>query len=76
MSHRLIKGARPGEMGVIARMTTAEERAGSPMVRSAPGEGLELIRELIKERGRRQEFDHQSDAPHDDVQWDAPSPDE
>ena len=74
MSHSLIHGARPEEMDVLARLTTAGERAESPLVRDALGAGLELIRDLIKERGRRQEFEDQAE-PHDDVQWDAPCPD-
>ncbi len=45
-------------------------------MRDALGEGLELIRELISERGRRQEFQDQWDTPHDDVPWDLPCPDE
>ncbi len=76
MSHHLIKGATSREMAVVSRLTTAEGRADSPMVRSALGEGLELIRELISERGRRQEFQDQWDTPHDDVPWDLPCPDE
>ncbi len=75
MSHRLIRGATSREMDVVARLTTAEGRADSPMVRSVLGEGLELIRELILERGRRDEFHDQADAPHDDVQFDPPCPD-
>ncbi len=76
MSHRLIRSATSEEMAVVARLTTAGERAESPLTRDALGEGLELIRELIAERGRRHEFDDQADIPHDDVQWDPPCPDE
>ncbi len=62
------------EITVLARLVVARERAGSPSVRAALGEGLALIAELIRERGRRRDFDDQADAPHDDVQWDAPCP--
>ena len=47
MSHSLIHGATPEEMDVLARLTTAGERAESPQVRDALGAGLELIRDLI-----------------------------
>jgi hypothetical protein len=74
--HSLIHGARPEEMATIAKMTVAEDRAETPLTRDALGEGLELIRQLILERGRRHDFDDQVDEPHDDVQWDVPCPDE
>ncbi len=76
MSHRLIRGATSREMDVVAKLTTAGERADSPSVKAALGEGLALIAELIAERGRRHDFDDQVDEPPDDVQWDAPCPDE
>jgi hypothetical protein len=76
MSHPLIHGARPEEMDVIAKLTTAGERTAEPIVLGALGEGLELIRRLIIERELRQEFDGQWDEPGDDTQWDAPAPDE
>ncbi len=76
MSHSLARGATSREMGVIARLTTAEERAGSPTVRAALCEGLELIRELIADRHRRQGLDEQMDeARADDASWDPPCPD-
>ncbi len=75
MSHALIRGATSGEMATVAKMVTAEQRAGSPSVRTALGEGLALIAELIGERGRRREFDDRLSSPHD-VQWDPLCPDE
>ncbi len=75
MSHHLIKGATSREMAVVSRLTTAEGRADSPSVRSALSEGLELIRELISERGRRREFDDQvDDATADPFPYDPPCP--
>lgn len=57
-------------------MTRAEADAEHPRVRAAPGSSLDLIRELIEDRGRRHDFDDQFEQPHDDVQGDPPCPDE
>jgi len=75
--HRLIRGATSGEMDVIAKLTVAEDRAAEPSIRAALGEGLELIRELIAERGRLHEFDGLAeDAGADPFPDDPPCSDE
>ncbi|WP_435018003.1 hypothetical protein TA3x_005631 [Tundrisphaera sp. TA3] len=76
MSHHHARGATSREVGIIARLTTAGSRAVDPSDRMAIGEGLELIRLLVSERGRRRDLDVQWDeAGADGFPVDPPCPD-
>lgn len=68
-------GATTREQSVLTRMADAERRAGDPTVLSALGDGLDLIRELIADRGRRHDFAEAWDDAGDGFSADPPCPD-
>ena len=59
------------EQGIVNRLHHVADGHKDPAVRSAVGEGLELILELIEDRGKRRDFDEQFDRLHDQSCWDA-----
>lgn len=77
MSHSHAAGATSREVGVIARLTTVESRAADPSDRRAIAEGLELIRALVAERGRRRDLAAlMDDARADSFTYDPPHGDD
>lgn len=69
-------GASTREQSIITRLAEAERRVDDPWCLSALGDGLDLIRELIAERGRRINLAEQREAAGaDPADWSPPCPD-
>lgn len=68
-------GATSHEQAIIARLSEAERRIGDGWCLSALGDGLDLIRELIAQRGRLQDHAEQREAAGaDHADWCPPCP--
>ena len=63
-------GATTRKPAIITRLTEAERRIGDAWCLSALGDGLDLIRELIAERGQLRDMAEQRAAAWaDNVDW-------
>lgn len=66
MGHpRFVRGATRPEQETVNRLYHVADRHREPEVRSALSDALDLIAELIEERGRRRTLDQQWDGTHD-----------
>ncbi len=59
------RGATAREIQAVQQLHQVADRHREPEVRRALSGALELIAELIEERGRRRDLDEQWDQPHD-----------
>jgi hypothetical protein len=59
------RGATGPEIGIIQRLHQVADLHRDPEVRAALSGAIELIVDLIEERGKRRSLDDQWDRPHD-----------
>lgn len=59
-------GATSPEIATIQRLHWTADRHREPEVRKSLGEALDLVVELIEDRGKRRDFQERWDRPHDD----------
>ena len=60
------KGMTTREQTVVNRLHHLADGHADAEIRSAIGQGLELIRDLIESRGKRRDFEEQWDRPPDE----------
>ncbi len=60
-----IRGATRLEQDAVSRIYHVADRHREPDIRAALSEAVDLIVELIEDRGRRRALDDRWDGPHD-----------